>query len=265
MEVFDFGFLKIGLFDIIDIVLVALIIYQIYNLIRGTIAVNIFIGLFCVYLLWLLVKSLHMQLLSGILDKVIGLGAIALIVVFQQEIRRFLLIIGKNTFSNKNSLWRKLFLSNQSAQKTSSLKIRPVLEACKNMSKSRTGGLIVFARTFEEHIFLNNGEILNARISRRLIETIFSKSSPLHDGAVVISENLIKAASCILPLTDNTELPSQLGLRHRAGVGITEHSDAVAVIVSEETGGISYAARGKVKVNISTSDLEKFLTRDFSD
>lgn len=262
MELYDSGFFKIGIFDVIDIVLVAFIMYQIYNLIRGTIAVNIFIGLILVYILWLGVKALHMQLLSGILDRVIGVGVIALLILFQQEIRRFLLLIGKNAISRRNSFWQKILLSNTAITSTTESRLKYVIEACRSMAGSKTGALIIFARTYEEQVFVNNGEILNAKISRRLIETIFSKNSPLHDGALVISEGIIKAASCILPLTENTELPAQLGLRHRAAVGITEQSDAVAIIISEETGNISYASRGKVRVNVSLPELEKYLNKD---
>ncbi|MCF8283955.1 MAG: diadenylate cyclase CdaA [Sphingobacteriales bacterium] len=264
MEPFDLGLFKVGIFDVIDIVLVAFIIYQIYNLIRGTIAVNIFIGLMLIYLLWIGVKALNMQLLSGILDKVIGVGVIALIIVFQQEIRRFLLLIGRNTVSRKNSFWRKVLLGNTIINDTDQLNLYPIVEACRNMSQAKIGALIVFARTYEEQVYSNNGELMNARISKRLLESIFSKTSPLHDGAVVISDGIIKAASCILPLTDNTELPEQLGLRHRAAVGITEQSDSIAVIISEETGYISIASRGKVKTNVSVEELERTIRKSIN-
>lgn len=261
MEPFDLGLFKLGIFDVIDIIFVAFIIFQIYNLIRGTIAVNIFIGLMLIYLLWIGVKALNMQLLSAILDKVIGVGVIALIIVFQQEIRRFLLLIGRNTVSRKNSFWRRILLGNTIINDSDQLNIYPIIEACRNMAYSKTGALIVFARTYEEQIYQNNGEILNAKISKRLIETIFSKTSPLHDGAVVIADGMIKAASCILPLTDNSELPEQLGLRHRAAVGITEQSDAIALIISEETGLISIANRGKVKTNVSIDEMERTIRK----
>lgn len=264
MEPFDLGLFKVGVFDVIDIVLVAFIIYQIYNLIRGTIAVNIFIGLTLIYLLWIGVKALNMQLLSGILDKVIGVGVIALIIVFQQEIRRFLLLIGRNTVSRKNSFWRKVLLGNTIINDTDQLNLYPIVEACRNMSQAKIGALIVFARTYEEQVYSNNGELMNARISKRLLESIFSKTSPLHDGAVVISDGIIKAASCILPLTDNTELPEQLGLRHRAAVGITEQSDSIAVIISEETGYISIASRGKVKTNVTVEELERTIRKSIN-
>ncbi len=261
MEPFDLGLFKIGVFDVIDIVLVGFIIFQIYNLIRGTIAVNIFIGLMLIYLLWIGVKALNMQLLSGILDKVIGVGVIALIIVFQQEIRRFLLLIGRNTISRKNSFWRRVLLGNTIIADADQLNLYPIIEACRNMAISKTGALIVFARTYEEQVYQNNGEIINAKISKRLLESVFAKTSPLHDGAVVIADGMLKAASCILPLTDNTELPDQLGLRHRAAVGITEQSDAIAIIISEETGYISIANRGKVKTNVSTEELERSIRK----
>lgn len=262
MEVFNLDFLKFNVFDVIDIVLVAFLIYQIYNLIRGTIAVNISIGLAAIYLLWLLVRSLNMHLLSAILDKVIGVGVIALIIVFQQEIRRFLLIIGKNTFTN-SAIW-KFFFKNTAIQGDLDKKVSIIVEATKSMANDKTGALIVFAKTYEEQVFTNNGEMMNAVISRRLLETIFSKNSPLHDGAVIIADNSIKAAGCILPLAENADLPKQLGLRHRAAVGITEQSDAFAIVISEETGKISYALRGKLKVKVSIQELENVLMRQLS-
>jgi uncharacterized protein (TIGR00159 family) len=143
-------------------------------------------------------------------------------------------------------------------------KIKPIIDACKTMKKSRTGALIVFAKYFDQDAFANSGEMIDGKISKRLLESIFQKNSPLHDGAVVISENKIKSASCILPLTENDQLPPQFGLRHRAGIGVTESSDATALIVSEETGEISYAQQGRVKMNISFTDLERLLNKDFN-
>ncbi len=262
MDIVNLEFLKFNLFDVIDIILVAFLIYQIYNLIRGTIAVNISIGLIAIYLLWLLVSSLNMHLLSTILDKVIGVGTIALIIVFQQEIRRFLLYIGKNTLTN-SSMW-KMFFKNTSAQGTLDRQISIITDAVRNMSQEKTGALIVFAKTYDEQIFTNNGEVINGELSRRLLETIFSKNSPLHDGAVIISENLVKAAGCILPLAENAELPKQLGLRHRAAVGITEQSDAFAIVISEETGKISFALRGKLKFKSGVKELEEVLRKQLT-
>ena len=263
MEFLDFSFLKLTVLDVIDIVLVAFIVYYIYNLIRGTIAVNIFIGFLLIYVLYYLTDALKMKLLSGILGSFVSVGFIALIVVFQQEIRRFLLTIGKN-ISLRNRTWLKFIFKKEELEKDNMAKIKPIVDACKTMKKTRTGALIVFAKYFDQDAFVNSGEMMDARISKRLLESIFQKNSPLHDGAVIISENKIKSASCILPLTENDKLPPQFGLRHRAGIGVTESSDATALIVSEETGEISYAQQGRVKMNISFTDLERLLNKDFN-
>ncbi|HEY1025454.1 MAG TPA: diadenylate cyclase CdaA [Sphingobacteriaceae bacterium] len=262
MQGFDFSFLDIRFLDMIDILLVAIIIYYIYNLIRGTIAVNILLGLVIIYLVYVLVKQAHMRLLSEILGGFVSVGFLALIIVFKQEIRRFLLLIGKNASFQKNAWWSVIF-GKKEEQKNNLSRIKPIVDACKSMQKVRTGALIVFAKYFDEEYFQNSGEILDAKISKRLLESIFQKHSPLHDGAVVISEGKIKCASCILPLTDSDKLPVQFGLRHRAGIGISEVSDAVAVIVSEETGEISYAKQGRVKMNVTFTELERLLNKDF--
>ena len=262
MDFLDFSFLKLTVIDVIDILLVAIIIYYIYNLIRGTIAVNIFIGFIIIYLLYIVTKVLHMKLLSGILSSFVSVGLIALIIVFQQEFRRFLLTIGKN-ISLRNKLWLKLVFGKEEVEKNNMAKIKPIIDACKSMKQSRTGALIVFAKYFDQDVFGNTGEVVDAKISKRLIESIFQKHSPIHDGAVVIAENRIKIAGGILPLTENDKLPPQFGLRHRAGIGITETSECSALIVSEETGQISYAQQGKVKMNISFTELERLLNKDF--
>ncbi|MFM6977014.1 MAG: diadenylate cyclase CdaA [Sphingobacteriaceae bacterium] len=259
MENMDFNFLQVRFLDVIDILLVAIIIYYVYSLIRGTIAVNILLGLSIIYIGYFLVQQAQMRLLSQILGGFISLGFIALIIVFQQEIRRFLLMIGKNASLQKNKTWW-LFLFGKKEELNNNLaRIKPVLDACQSMQKSRTGALIVFAKYFEEQYFQNSGEIIDAMISKRLLESIFQKHSPLHDGAVIISEGKIKSASCILPLTDNDRLPTHFGLRHRAGIGITEVSDVMAIIISEESGEISYARQGRVKMKASFTELEKQL------
>ena len=254
--------LDIRIIDVIDIVLVAFLLYYIYKLIKGTVAINIFIGIVIIYAIWKVTELLEMEMLSKILGGFLGVGMVALVVVFQQEIRRFLLLIGKNAVSKKNSFWRKVLVTNTANDEFATYYIQKVIDACKSMSMSKTGALIVFAKTYEEQVFNNNGEVIDARISKRLLEAIFAKTSPIHDGAVVISEGLIRVASCILPLTENSEIPAQLGLRHRAAVGITEQSDAIAIIVSEETGFISYASRGKVRTNISLQELDRLLNKD---
>ncbi len=262
MADFDISFLSIRFLDLIDILLVAIIIYYVYSLIRGTIAVNILVGLGIIYLIYLIVKQSHMRLLTEIFGGFISVGSIALIVVFQQEIRRFLIHIGKNLSLRRNKFLLSLFISKREVEKDHTARLKPIIDACRGMSKSRTGALMVFARYFDEEYYQNTGEQIDAQISKRLIETIFNKNSPLHDGAVVIVDFRIKSASCILPLSDSDELPLQFGLRHRAGIGVTEMSDAVAVIISEETGEISYAKQGNVNMNISTEELEKMLNED---
>jgi diadenylate cyclase len=263
MHLFDLSHLKMGPFDILDILLVAFIIYQLYSIIRGTIAANIFIGLALIYVLFFVVKALHMSLLTAILQNFVNVGIIAVIVVFQQEIRRFLLLVGKNASLQRNKAWWAYFFGKREDEKNNYARIKPIIDACKSMKQSRTGALIVFAKFYDEQFYQNSCEVLDSKISKRLLESIFQKSSPLHDGAVVISENKIKAASCILPLTDKTDLPLQFGLRHRAGIGVTESNEATAIIVSEETGEISYAKQGRVKMNISFAELEKLLNKDF--
>jgi len=263
MHWFDLSHLKVTFFDILDILLVAFIIYQLYSLIRGTIAANIFIGLALIYVLFFVVKALQMRLLTAILQNFVNVGIIAVIVVFQQEIRRFLLLVGKNASLQRNKAWWGYFFGKADVEKNNYARIKPIVDACKSMKQTRTGALIVFAKFYDEQFYQNSCEVIDSKISKRLLESIFQKSSPLHDGAVVISENKIKAASCILPLTDKTDLPLQFVLRHRAGIGVTETNEATAIIVSEETGEISYAKQGRVKMNISFAELEKLLNKDF--
>ena len=263
MEGLDFSFLNVRFLDVIDVLLVAIIIYYVYNLIRGTIALNILLGLVIIYVVYLAVKQAHMRLLTEILGGFVSVGFIALIVVFQHEIRRFLLLIGRNASLQKNKAWWSFIFGRTEIEKNNLIRIKPIIDACKSMQKSRTGALLVFAKYFDEQYYQNSGELIESRISKRLLESIFQKNSPLHDGAVVISGNKIRVASCILPLTENDQLPPQFGLRHRAGIGISEMSDAVAVIVSEETGEISYAKQGRIKMNLSFIELEKLLNKDF--
>ena len=263
MQSFDFSFLKITVFDVLDVLLVAFIIYQLYNLIKGTIAANIFIGLAIVCLLYLVVEQLRMRMLTYLLGNFMKVGIIAIVVVFQQEIRRFLLLVGKNASFQRNREWWQYFFGKKVTEKNNYARIKPIVDACKSMKQTRTGALIVFVKYYDEQFYQNSCEAIEAKISKRLLESIFQKNSPLHDGAVIISGNRIKSASCILPLTDKVDLPAQFGLRHRAGIGVTESNDATAIIISEETGEISYAKHGRVKINISFTELEKVLNKDF--
>ncbi|WP_129718182.1 diadenylate cyclase CdaA [Pedobacter sp. SYP-B3415] len=263
MKGFEFDFLKISVTDVVDVVLVAILIYYVYSLIRNTLAVNLLLGMLIVLILWFVVDSLKMELLSAIINKFMSVGIIALLIIFQPEIRRFLLLLGKNAFLQKNKAWWGYLFGRKDIERNNLARIKPIIDACKSMKKTRTGALIVIVKFYDEQFFANSCEEVNAKISKRLLEAIFQKNSPLHDGAVVISENKIKSASCILPLTDNDQLPPQFGLRHRAGIGVSETTDAVAVIVSEETGEISYAKQGRVRMNVSFGELEKLLNKDF--
>lgn len=263
MKAFDFDFLQFGWLSAIDVVIVAILIYYIYNLIRNTLATNLLLGLLVIFIAHQTVSALHMDLLTAIFSRFMDVGILALIIIFQPEIRRFLLHIGKSTFLQKNKLWWSHLFGNKIEERNNLIRIKPIIDACKTMKKNRTGALMVFVKYYDEELFNTSCELMDAKISKRLLESIFQKNSPLHDGAVVISENKIKSASCILPLTDNDKLPAQFGLRHRAGIGISEATDAVAVIISEETGEISYAKQGRVRMNVSFGELEKLLNKDF--
>ena len=263
MKGLDFDFLKITWIDGIDIILVAILIYYIYSLIRNTLAVNLLLGMFIILIVYYMVQGLHMNLLSAIISKFMSVGIMALVIIFQPEIRRFLLHIGKSTFLQKNKAWWGYLFGSKDIDRDNLIRIKPIIDACKSMKKSKTGALIVFVKYYDDELFSNSCEYIDSKISKRLLESIFQKYSPLHDGAVVISENKIKSASCILPLTDNDKLPPQFGLRHRAGIGISENTDAVAVIISEETGEIAYAKQGRVRMNVSFGELEKLLNKDF--
>ncbi len=251
-------FLEIRLIDIVDIVLVAYLMCKLYKLIKGTVALNIFMGIFAFIVFWLMIKSLNMQLTSTILDTFVNVGVIALIVVFQQEIRRFLMMIG-NRYNISNRLsFEKIFESKSPGMM--SFYVSPLIRACEDFSKSRTGALIVITKKSELVDFVQTGELINGVISKQLLKSIFFNNSPLHDGAVIISQSKIKAAGCILPVSQNMDLPKHLGLRHRAAMGITESTDAVSIVVSEETGRISFFRNGKGQYNLTSDELEKRLT-----
>ncbi|PKQ64323.1 TIGR00159 family protein [Labilibaculum filiforme] len=256
------AFITLGLFDILDILLVAFLLYQVYMLIKGTVAINIFVGLSLFYLMWLLVRALNMELLSSILGQFIGVGVIALIIVFQQEIRRFLLLLGtRYNMSQKFNLNNWFALDERGIP---DIEIRSIVSACEHMAKTKTGALIVVAKNTDLQTYADTGQILKARVSKNLIETIFFKNSPLHDGALIWANNRILAARCILPVTDDTNIPGSLGLRHRAAIGMTQATDSHVITVSEETGNISYVMGGNIKVRITPNELRTFLEGDFS-
>ena len=254
-------FINIRLLDIIDILLVAVLLYALYNLLKGTVAINILIGIISLYLIWQLVKLLEMDMLSEILGQFISVGVIALIVVFQPEIRKFLLLLGTQRFINKTPrsflFWRFNIGTSQR------LDIESIINACRIMSANHTGALIIIARRNELQQYTDTGEKINGKISAALISTIFYKNNPLHDGAMIIVHNRIASARCILPLSINTSIPSELGLRHRAAVGITEQSDAFAIVVSEQTGNISYSHKGELTQYCKVEELKNILEEAF--
>lgn len=254
-------FITIRFLDILDIFLFALLLYEIYMLIRGSVAINIFAGIFLVYLLWLIVRSLRMQLLSTMLGQFIGVGVIALIIVFQPELRRFLLLVGtQEVFAQKFS-FRNFLASGMSA--TTPDHIKSIVTACTNMAKSHTGALIVLATKTELRSYIATGEVINSEISSRLIETVFFKNNPLHDGALIINGNKIRAAKCVLPVSNEIDLPDNMGLRHRAGLSMSRETDGIVIIVSEERGKISYAFNGKLKSDIDPQELERMLIEHY--
>lgn len=248
--------------DLIDILLVSIIIYQLYKLAKGTIAIRIFLGILAIYLFWKIVSAFQMKLLSEILGQFIGVGVLAIIIVFQQEIRRFLLLIGNNQFfgdGRKKGVLR--LLSIRETQKEQ-INISPILSAVKNLSSEKVGALIVLDLYSELKYYSNSGEKIDAKTSTALLESIFFKNSPLHDGGVIIENDKIIAARCILPVSENQNFPVHFGLRHRAAAGITETSRSVAIITSEETGKISLAKEGIVNYNISIEELNEKLTNE---
>ncbi len=255
------AFLQIRLLDIIDIILVAILLYQLYLLIRGTGALNIFVGILSIYLVWWLVRIFEMELLTAILGQFISVGVLALIIVFQPEIRKFLLMVGTRSFINKPS--RRFFSRLWQFDDTIKLNISPIVNSCQRFSENRNGALIVITKENELAFFIETGELIDARISEQLLDNIFFKNSPLHDGAVIISSNRIRAARCVLPVSESKEIPSSLGLRHRAAAGITEQSDAIAIVVSEQTGRISVAKGGEIRRNLKPVQLKEFLAREF--
>jgi len=264
MDLFDIGFLTIRLVDLIDISIVTILLYKLYNLLRGGVAINIFIGLLTVYALyWICVKVLSMELLGTILGQFISLGLIALIIVFQQEVRRFLIVLGTNNILSKNTFTRQILPWNWQMAKSTPLNIAVIVKACRHMSRTKTGAIIVLAKSSELKYYANTGEIINSELTHTLIESIFFKNSPLHDGSIIIVNNMIRAARCVLPVTENVEIPGHLGMRHRAAIGITEQSDAIAIVVSEETGEISVAKEGQIKVSVSLDELERILHEEF--
>ena len=256
-------FFEFGLKDIIDILLVALMLYYIYRLMRDSRSVNVFSGILVFVVIWLFVSQvLQMRLLGSILDKLVSVGVIALIVLFQDDIRKFLYNLGAH--QKMRTLLRLFTFSKGKDKEQKDVKetIMPIVMSSMNMRRGKIGALIVIERKVPLDDIVATGDVIDANINQRLIENIFFKNSPLHDGAVIISRKRVKAAGCILPVSHDLDIPKELGLRHRAAMGISQESDAVAVVVSEETGSISIALRGEFRLRLSPEELESILTKE---
>jgi uncharacterized protein (TIGR00159 family) len=256
---FQIGFLEIRFLDLVDIFLVGVLIYQLFRLVRGSLAFHIFLGLLVVYLVAIVVRTLNMELLSGILGQFVGVGVIAVLIVFQPEVRRFLLYVGRGSRFGRDSIWNKFSISKWRISTEKEVQVNAILKAVDNFSRTNTGALIVYSFTSKLQFIANTGVILEARISSSLLESIFYKNNPLHDGAVIIADNKVQAAKCVLPVSENPNIPGHYGMRHRAAVGISEHSDAFAIVVSEERGQISYAYDGKLYANVDSDELKETL------
>ena len=255
-------FFEFGIKDIVDILLVALILYYIYRLMKESRSLNVFMGILVFVVLWLVVSQvLQMKLLGSILDKFVSVGVIVLVILFQDEIRKFLYNLGAH---QRMRSFRRFLSINDKKQDTEKLKqiIMPIVMSCMSMSKKKVGALIVIQRATPLDDIVATGEHIGADISQRLIENLFFKNSPLHDGAMIIADQRIKAAGCILPVSHNLNIPKELGLRHRAALGITHESDCIAIVVSEETGGISVAIHSQFQLRLTAEKLESILTQE---
>jgi diadenylate cyclase len=239
---YKIGFLDVSWVDVFDILLVSILLYQVYKLIRGSIAVNIFLGILALYLGYLVVKAAQMELLATILGQFMGVGVIAMIVLFQPEIRKFLLVIGRSTEFRENFLKT---LHNWRQEYHDDFDIQQIIDACKTLKATKTGALMVFSRDTELKFYAETGDIIDAEVNKRLLLTIFNKTTPLHDGAIIIYKGKIKAARCVLPVSENDNLPAHFGLRHRAAVGMSENTDTLVLAISEETGRLILARNGK--------------------
>ena len=246
-----------GVKDLIDVLLVAFLLYQIYKLMKNSGALAIFSGVVSFLVIWILVSQiLEMRLMGAILDKVINVGVIVLVILFQDEIRRFLVAMGSHRG------WQfvtRLFARKNQGDENEPSFVAPIVLACMSMAKKKTGALICIQQDVDLSIYEHTGEMFNADVNARLIENIFFKNSPLHDGAMIIAKNRIRAAGCILPVAQTANLPKEMGLRHRSGLGMSLETDALVIIVSEERGKISVAHNGNISVNISGEELQQIL------
>ena len=252
-------FIEFAVKDLVDILLVAYLLYQSYRLMKDSGTINIFIGILVFIGIWIIVSQvLEMRLLGSILDKLTSVGVLAIFILFQDEIRKFLVNLG-----SQKKLGNYLrFLTKNKKEKAEKTDIMPIVMACMSMSKGKTGALIVIEKNVPLNEIIRTGETINADVNQRLIENIFFKNSPLHDGAMIIRGQQIIAAGCILPVSHDLNIPKELGLRHRAAMGVSQETDALAIIVSEETGGISAAYKGQFHLRLTAEELERILTKE---
>jgi diadenylate cyclase len=258
MLLFNIGFLEVNILDLFDILIVGVLLYQLYRLLRGSIALNIFAGLVALFLSYLVFEALGMDLLSIILYQFINIGFVSLIIIFQPEVRRFLLLLGSNAIKQRDSVWNRL-LGREQEDSGRRPEVEDIRRALLQMARRRTGALIVLLQDADPETIITGGTVLDATLSYSLLVSIFHKDSPLHDGAVIIKNQRIDRASSILPISENTDLPRSVGLRHRAAVGVTEKSDVVCFIVSEETGKISFTRDGQLERGITEARVEELL------
>ena len=253
---------NLKIIDAIDFILVVLLLYYVYTLVRGTVAINIFIGIIIVYLIWELTKFLEMKVLSNIFGSFMSVGFFALIVLFQQEIRKFLLMIGSTSFTRRKKIIRRFKFIKQPLEPDFNVDV--ILSVCQKMGNTKTGAILVLERNNNLEAVKSTGDKMNIEVKAPIIESIFFKNSPLHDGAIIIKNNYIVATRVILPVSDKKNIPFRFGLRHRAAVGITEDTDALALVVSEETGQISYIKNGDFVFFKTLGDLKNKIEEDMS-
>lgn len=257
-SIFTIGSYDISLMDIVDLSLVTYLLYRLYKLARGTAAINIFFGLIAIYFTFQIVDVLRMKFITQILGGFISITFIVIVILFQQEIRKYLSQLGKGKI-----LKNKIFLKFFNSENEEKLNKKAVVKACSEFQKNKTGAIIVITQTDDLNYICENAVQINSEINFPILHSIFFKNSPLHDGAIVIRNNRIIAARCILPVSNEDDFPSELGMRHRAAVGISEHSDAITIIVSEQNGNVSYTQNGKLKTDISEKQLNNLLNRNF--
>jgi diadenylate cyclase len=252
---FKIGFLDVSWVDLVDISLVAVLLYQIYKLIRGSIAVKIFLGILSLYLIYLIVRAAQMELLTTILGQFMGVGVLAMIILFQPEIRKFLLLIGRSTDLNRDNIFKNI--TNWRNEHHDDFDIHELIEALKTLKATRTGALIVFSRDIELKFYAETGDDLDAKVNKKILLSIFNKQSPLHDGAIIIYKGRIKAARCVLPVSENDDLPSHFGMRHRSAMGMSEVTDTLVLAISEETGRLILARNGKYLRSMKLKQVEQ--------